>query len=437
MASALALACVIAAVASGSGPVRRELETGVSEEVPMELMPDPAEAVHVAQETTTQVDPFHRDGSWIVPEEEDEEDVPKMIMEPRYAMREGQEAADHASRQPYNVPLERNGLEVPGVPGSALGQYTPRRQISNNPLAQFIPNITYWPNGDIVPFWGGECEEGDVECMLWKAKGYENGDVVLPNPREKVWTDPWGLPLKKFGADPKEGTAEDPLLLAMAGVEEEEEEEGVPRAIAEADALKVAEEVAEESGASPEKAQTEADNVLAEEKIVEEEKVIAAEAAEKKIEAEEKGVGVEGPGKAEEISKIEAAVAEEEKVAAESEEKAHELESSVAGLTGEPTAGEGVAEGGVPMITEAGPAGDIPETAEAVSEPVASGNVEMISPVFKGPVSAGAAIPVESQTYTQAGAIAGAAAAMSQVRAAQLQRAKVAGYLLKPMYTTP
>merc|ERR1719183_2594635 len=310
LASSLALACVVAATLS-VGPSRTGLvtvtggaQTGVSSEVPLGLMPDPAEAVRVAQETTDQVDPFHRDGSWIVPDEPDDQEVPKLIMEPRYAMREGMEAADHASRQPYSVPLEREGKEVPGNPVAALGQYTPRRQISNNPLAQFIPNITYWPNGDIVPFWGGECEEGDVECMLWKAKGYENGDVVLPNPREKVWTDPWGLPLKKFGADPKEGTAEDPLLLAMAGVEEEEEEEGVPRAIAEADALKVAEEVAEESGASPEKAQTEADNVLAEEKIVEEEKVVAAEAAEKKIEAEEKGVGVEGPGKAKEISKV-------------------------------------------------------------------------------------------------------------------------------------
>lgn len=88
----------------------------------------------------------------------------------------------------------------------------------------------------------------------------------------------------------------------------------------------------------------------------------------------------------------------------------------------------------------------------------------MISPVFKGPMSQ----PAVSQSYEQAGAIAGATAAM-QARAAQIQvcmclpayfafskerasattidadvigafcvqRAKVAGYLLKPMYTTP
>ena len=69
VASALALACVIAVVAS-SGPARSELvglarPSGVSEEVPLEMMPDPAEAVTVAQETIGQVDPFHRDGSWI------------------------------------------------------------------------------------------------------------------------------------------------------------------------------------------------------------------------------------------------------------------------------------------------------------------------------------------------------------------------------------
>jgi len=40
----------------------------------------------------------------------------------------------------------------------------------------------------------------------------------------------------------------------------------------------------------------------------------------------------------------------------------------------------------------------------------------MISPVFKGPMSQ----PLVAQTYTQAGAIAGATAAM-QARAAQIQ----------------
>ena len=53
----------------------------------------------------------------------------------------------------------------------------------------------------------------------------------------------------------------------------------------------------------------------------------------------------------------------------------------------------------------------------------------MISPVFKE--------EYYGVAPAQAGAAAGTVAAMQQVRAAQLQRARVAGYLLKPMYTTP
>ena len=66
VASALALACVVAAVAS-SGASRSVLQAvpGQSSEVPLEMMPDPAEAVTVAQETINQVNPFHRGGSWI------------------------------------------------------------------------------------------------------------------------------------------------------------------------------------------------------------------------------------------------------------------------------------------------------------------------------------------------------------------------------------
>ena len=65
VASALALSCVVAVVVS-SGPSRSVLQaTGVSSEVPLEMMPDPAEAVHVAQETVVQANAFHRGGSWI------------------------------------------------------------------------------------------------------------------------------------------------------------------------------------------------------------------------------------------------------------------------------------------------------------------------------------------------------------------------------------
>merc|ERR1719183_1298716 len=407
LASSLALACVVAATLS-VGPSRTGLvtvtggaQTGVSSEVPLELMPDPAEAVRVAQETTDQVDPFHRDGSWIVPDEPDDQEVPKLIMEPRYAMREGMEAADHASRQPYSVPLSRDGKPVPGNPVAALGQYTPKRQISNNPLAQFIPNITYWPNGDIVPFWQDECEPEDIECVLWKAKGYDNGAVVMPNPREHIWTDPWGLPLQKFGADPKEGTAEDPLLLGLEGIEKEEEQQGVPPLVAEADAQKVIEEVADSSGVAPEAAQEEAANAMVEQKVLE--------------------------GTAE--------VAAQEKAAEENQEKVDELKNSIASIIGEESVEKGTApqQEGVSMITANGPAGDLQGVATSTVQPSVTANVETISPVFKGPVGITSAI---AQSSVQAGAVAGVTAAMQRIQAAQLQRAKVAGYLLKPMFTT-
>lgn len=65
VASALALSCVVAVVVS-SGPSRSVLQaTGISSEVPLAMMPDPAEAVHVAQETVAQANAFHRGGSWI------------------------------------------------------------------------------------------------------------------------------------------------------------------------------------------------------------------------------------------------------------------------------------------------------------------------------------------------------------------------------------
>jgi len=67
VASALVLTCVVAVVVSGPSS-RSELvglAPGQSSEVPLELMPDPAEAVRVARETIGQVDPFHRDGAWI------------------------------------------------------------------------------------------------------------------------------------------------------------------------------------------------------------------------------------------------------------------------------------------------------------------------------------------------------------------------------------
>ena len=263
-----------------------------------------------------------------MPKDYDEHEVPKLVMEPRYAMREGQEAADHASRQPYGVPLSRNDQDVPGSKVAALGQYTPKRQMSNNPLAQFIPNITYWPNGDIVPFWDGPCESDDVECMLWKAKGYENGDVVMPNPREHVDHDPWGLPLAKFGSPAMK--AEDPMILGELGIEKEEEEQGVPLNVAESDARAILEEVAEASGLSPGAARAEAEQAIEDKNIIE----AAHEGEESEAEAKANLVAEEQQSQATGIAEMQAQLAEQERISAESMAKQNELRTAMESMTG-------------------------------------------------------------------------------------------------------
>eukprot|EP00293_Proteomonas_sulcata_P014320 CAMPEP_0184304688 /NCGR_PEP_ID=MMETSP1049-20130417/14140_1 /TAXON_ID=77928 /ORGANISM="Proteomonas sulcata, Strain CCMP704" /LENGTH=342 /DNA_ID=CAMNT_0026616543 /DNA_START=1 /DNA_END=1029 /DNA_ORIENTATION=+ len=117
----------------------------------MELMPDPAQAVASAVKTTVQIEPMHQGGASAADfaQEDAENAIPRQIMMPKWATREGVEAANHALRQPFTVPLEKNGMPVEGAV-APLGEYAPRTPLYNNPLAQFIPNVTYHPNGDVV-----------------------------------------------------------------------------------------------------------------------------------------------------------------------------------------------------------------------------------------------------------------------------------------------
>lgn len=262
-----------------------------------------------------------------VPKDYDQHKVPKLVMEPRYAMREGQEAADHASRQPYAVPLSRYGSPVPGDKVAALGQYVPMKQISNNPLAQFIPNITYWPNGDIVPFWDGPCEDDDIECELWKAKGYDTGEYVMPNPREHVDHDRWGLPLKKFGSV---GKTEDSIILGEMKIEQEEMDQGVPLNVAEADAMAVLEEVVEASGVNPGTAKIEVEKALEDKNIL--------EAAQEGEETEEQANAVlaaeEQQTQATSMEEMETQMAEAQQISANSLAKLDALRTAMARMAG-------------------------------------------------------------------------------------------------------
>jgi len=82
-------------------------------------------------------------------------DTPKSLMRPKWAAREGREAAAHSLAQPFLVPLEANGLPVAGAEVTPFGEYSPVTPHYTNPLAQFIPNVTYVEDGnDVVGFEG-------------------------------------------------------------------------------------------------------------------------------------------------------------------------------------------------------------------------------------------------------------------------------------------
>lgn len=78
------------------------------------------------------------------------DEIPKYLMEPKWAARSGLQAAGHALAQPFLVPLEANGMPVASDPVTPLGEYAPVTPQYTNPLAQFIPNVTYVENGDVV-----------------------------------------------------------------------------------------------------------------------------------------------------------------------------------------------------------------------------------------------------------------------------------------------
>jgi hypothetical protein len=277
-----------------------------------------------------------------VPKAVDENEVPKLIMDPRYAMREGAEAADHASRQPYSVPLSRYNAPVPGNPVAALGQYVPKRQISNNPLAQFIPNITYWPNGDIVPYWDGPCEgepgssdgesDPDIECMLWKKKGYESGEYPMPNPREKIPFDKWGVPLKGFNAP--DMAPEIAMIKAEIAIEQQEEDQGVPTNVASADAEKAMEQVAEASGMFPALASAEAKEAADDKGIIEN-----MEQKDAKDSNLENALKVMQKDKAAEVQQMQASLGMQEEITANSMAKQKAIEKEVQLMEGTTGAG--------------------------------------------------------------------------------------------------
>merc|ERR1712216_1083716 len=110
----------------------------------------PAEAAAQGGVSSESSDPFHSNGENVgtgsaaraLDGKNVGNEMPKYLMQPKWAAREGREAAGHALAQPFLVP-----------------QYT-------NPLAQFIPNVTYVEDGDkVVGFEGPDdvAEESAAE----------------------------------------------------------------------------------------------------------------------------------------------------------------------------------------------------------------------------------------------------------------------------------
>jgi len=151
---AVALLVAVVCLSSGtSSPSSLVARAGEYEYVPLEGMPDPDKAVFNAQRSVGQVSPFHSNGATAAVEAAEMtggDEVPKMVTSPRYAATLGQEAATHALSQPFEVPLERDGQEVPGAV-APNGLYAPITPAYSNPLAQYIPNVTYYEVGSMGP----------------------------------------------------------------------------------------------------------------------------------------------------------------------------------------------------------------------------------------------------------------------------------------------
>merc|ERR1712216_1096186 len=106
--------------------------------------------------------------------------------------REGREAAGHSLAQPFLVPLEAGGMPVPSAEVTPLGQYAPKTPQYTNPVAQFIPNVTYVENGDeVVGFEGPEdaaevaAEEEEATTPEEVAAEQESGEEEPVEAEEK------------------------------------------------------------------------------------------------------------------------------------------------------------------------------------------------------------------------------------------------------------
>ena len=109
--------------------------------------------------------------------------IPMALMQPKWAAREGREAASHSLAQPFLVPLEANGLPVASADVTPLGEYAPKTPQYTNPLAQFIPNVTYVEDGDDVVGFEGPSDVAE-EAAAEEAEEKTGEEPVVSEEKE-------------------------------------------------------------------------------------------------------------------------------------------------------------------------------------------------------------------------------------------------------------
>uniref|UniRef100_A0A7S0M2K0 Transmembrane protein n=1 Tax=Cryptomonas curvata TaxID=233186 RepID=A0A7S0M2K0_9CRYP len=139
-------------------------------------MPDPVQAVREADYTVQSVLPFHALEEEAASQFGSTRTEPRRLTRPKFATMLGKEAALHASSQPFLVPLIRNGRRIPGAIAPD-GEYAPVTPAYSNPLARFIPNVTYYPVGNNPP-----STDGVRKAKIYNAFDADNSTLGFSTP---------------------------------------------------------------------------------------------------------------------------------------------------------------------------------------------------------------------------------------------------------------
>lgn len=195
------VACTLLAVThrGGSGPTALTGWIATGRAGPTPFYEPPAEAAAQGGVSGANSNPFHSNGANYgtgsaagpLDGKNVQETMPKYLMQPKWAAREGREAAGHALAQPFLVPLEANGMPVAGADITPLGEYAPKTPQYTNPLAQYIPNVTYVADGDdVVGFEGPADVQEDAAAEEQEEAAAEEQEEAAMSAEEGAGEEP-------------------------------------------------------------------------------------------------------------------------------------------------------------------------------------------------------------------------------------------------------